>query len=1231
MTNLSVTGNAVVGNLLTSGQVSTSGTVSGNMVSANTVTATGNISSAANIIASANIVSANIETGMVSATGNVYGANVSTAGNVYGASLIGGNIYGQNLSLTGNTTINGRITGSEVRMGTDSALTGQGFGAVAIGYNAGSTNQGTNAIAIGAYAGTTSQPNNSVILNASGVALNPSTANAFYVAPVRNDAGNVANVVFYNPGTAELTYANTIGVSGNISAANFIGNGVGLYSVPANTLSGDTLSANITNSSLTTVGTLSALSVVGDVAVVGNLSVTGNATLSGNILGDRIVNGTSEIDIQTPGGNANVTIGGVSNVVVFTIDGIETTGNISATGNITGNYVLGNGAFLTGITSSTSIANGTSNVTIPIASDNVVVGVNGISNVAVFSGQGVSLFGNVNAGNVLTDNLLYANGQPWDLQLPAGANTQVQYNSNNDFGASANFTFNETGSGTLSVGFGLGGNIYTDNLWANSSINANGIVSAVGNITSSANIESANIISGNAYFGNASVAGSVTVNDLTAITFVSAVGNVTAGNISSLGQADITGNLSAGNIFTSGEIVSTGNVSGANINAIGNVLAAGFLGNFLSVSGNATSANVNAGIGNFTGDLFGANLSLTGNATISGRITGSEVRIGTDTGLTNQGYGAVGIGLNAGYQNQGTYAIAIGTNAGATNQGNNSIVLNATGSVINGSTANALFIDPVRNDTTNKANIVFYNSSTKELTYGNTISISGNVSAGNVNTDNIGATGNVTIDGDLTVSGNAYLSGNIVGDRIQNGNTIIDIQTAGGNANVSVGGVANVAVFYTAGLSLPGNVNTGNLLTDNLLYANGQPWDLQLPAGSNTQIQFNDNNDFGASANLTFDTATNILYAGNIASGNTVSAIGNVIGGNIETSGIVSAVANVVAGNLITSGIVSASGNVVGGNIVTLANVAGGNLSATGNAVIDGDLSVTGNAYLSGNIIGDRIQNGTTVIDIQTPDGNANVSVGGVTNVAVFYTEGISLPGNVVTGNLLTDHLLYANGQPWDLQLPAGSNTQIQFNNNNDFGASANLTFDSDTNLFSVNGTANVIGNVIGGNLLTTGIVSATGNITGGNLSGTNIAGTLTTAAQPNITSVGTLTSLNSGTISSSGNVTGANINTSGLISATGNIWGGGVRSTASATEPTNPGQGDIWYNTATDVVYRYTYDGTSYYWVDIQTPVTGNVTTGYVSRTFTTDGTANTYTISTGCSVMNILVFLIRHLMSLN
>ena len=47
---------------------------------------------------------------------------------------------------------------------------------------------------------------------------------------------------------------------------------------------------------------------------------------------------------------------------------------------------------------------------------------------------------------------------------------------------------------------------------------------------------------------------------------------------------------------------------------------------------------------------------------------------------------------------------------------------------------------------------------------------------------------------------------------------------------------------------------------------------------------------------------------------------------------------------------------------------------------------------------------------------------------------------------------------------------------------------------------------------------------------------------------------------------------------------------TGSVPPTTNLLVGDIWYNTNDDTVYRYTYDGTNYYWVDIITPtVTSN------------------------------------------
>ena len=189
-----------------------------------------------------------------------------------------------------------------------------------------------------------------------------------------------------------------------------------------------------------------------------------------------------------------------------------------------------------------------------------------------------------------------------------------------------------------------------------------------------------------------------------------------------------------------------------------------------------------------------------------------------------------------------------------------------------------------------------------------------------------------------------------------------DITTS--NANLS----ANLFVTDTA--------NVGNLRTDNLLYANGQPWDLQEAAGANTQVQYNDGNDnFGASANFTFDPTTSLL----------------TVTGNVNAS-------NANLGNLVEANYVNISSN----------------------------LNVT-------------------------------------TNAAV--------------GSLLTDNLLYANGQPWDLQEAAGSNTEVQFNDGSgNFGASANFTFNTSTNLLTV------IGNITAsnanlGNLVTVNYANFTNDI----------------------------------------------------------------------------------------------------------------------------------------------------------
>ena len=134
----------------------------------------------------------------------------------------------------------------------------------------------------------------------------------------------------------------------------------------------------------------------------------------------------------------------------------------------------------------------------------------------------------------------------------------------------------------------------------------------------------------------------------------------------------------------------------------------------------------------------------------------------------------------------------------------------------------------------------------------------------------------------------------------------------------------------------------------------------------------------------------------------------------------------------------------------------------------------------------------------------------------------------------------------------AGDDTQVLFNDSEAFGADADFTYNKTTNALTVAGNvtggnlitgAQVVatGNVTGGNLVTAGVVAATGNISGGNLSGTrgvftNVAGTLETASQTNITSVGTL-----GSLAVTGNVAGGNLNTAGQVVATGNVTGGNL------------------------------------------------------------------------------------------
>ena len=110
--------------------------------------------------------------------------------------------------------------------------------------------------------------------------------------------------------------------------------------------------------------------------------------------------------------------------------------------------------------------------------------------------------------------------------------------------------------------------------------------------------------------------------------------------------------------------------------------------------------------------------------------------------------------------------------------------------------------------------------------------------------------------------------------------------------------------------------------------------------------------------------------------------------------------------------------------------------------------------------------------------------------------------------------------------------------------------------------------------------------------------------------------------------IPGNNITISACTSSktiTINSTGGGNKSTSSSSPPVSPGIGDFWYDTLTDVLYRYTNDGVSNFWFDLSgqsvssTIITAN---SYKPRIYTANGTGNTFTVSTGQTQNTIFVF---------
>ena len=304
---------------------------------------------------------------------------------------------------------------------------------------------------------------------------------------------------------------------------------------------------------ITSVGTLSSVSVSGNINTVGTLNInstTGNYNVL-NITGTALVpyGGSQTWQFFTQ----NTALGGPGSWILFPDSSQQTTAypgtssTLSLTGNVTGNYVIGNGSALTSVTGANvtgTVANATYAVSAGSATTAGTVTTAAQPNItSVGTLSSLTVTGNITGGNLLTGGLLSSTGNITSAANIAGGNLTAvnQVITGNGSITQPGFRF----AGDVDTGFFLlaDGNLAvttnsgTRAIFFDSGLNVPGVISASGNVTTG------NLLTGG---------------------LISATGNVTGGNINTAGRVSATGNINAGNLITTGAVYSNYNTNTAN-------------------------------------------------------------------------------------------------------------------------------------------------------------------------------------------------------------------------------------------------------------------------------------------------------------------------------------------------------------------------------------------------------------------------------------------------------------------------------------------------------------------------------------------------------------------------------------------------------------------------------------------------------------------------------------------
>jgi hypothetical protein len=478
------------------------------------------------------------------------------------------------------------------------------------------------------------------------------------------------------------------------------------------------------------------------------------------------------------------------------------------------------------------------------------------------------------------------------------------------------------------------------------------------------------------------------------------------------------------------------------------------------------------------------------------------------------------------------------------------------------------------------------------------------------------------------------------------GTTTGALVVAGGvgiGGNLYIGGVASATNFYINGSPVVTAATAGGVST-----VNTSAGAITISAGTDTVVSTN------SSTITIYNTSTLQTVTGRGATTNNAISINN----NTSSTGTNSGALQVIGG-------VGIGGNLYVGNTLTVLSTLSSTSSVSQNALyVAGGLGVGSSLYVTGPAVFNNnvTFSGTTtyVLSTNTVYTDNIIELHYASTWTVNDNKDIGLrfhyydtaDRNAFFGrDNITGYLEWlVNSSP--------DNTNNVTGTNGTFRLGSIILTDTTASNTTATGALTVVGGVgVGGNIYVGGVITATNVYVNGYAVSTSTFNTGTLVAQAvsatslvsgtwtfTVSSTGSVT-LN-GTPFVSGNVTAAsgtgttttfvisNITSStgtnsgalqviggagivGNLNVGGTITGGGVRTTTTSTAPSNPIVGDIWYYTASDVIYRYTNDGSNNVWLDITGP-TYSLTTN-TSLVIGVAQQGNTQTVATSVGYLGL------------